>query len=180
MIIYLLFIPGTLLVIVMGIQLVKLNNQNNTLYRFCQLRRDIMSYLRKNRHDISEEEYREIERILKPLNKTIHYFHELKVQIFNFSNFKEILNQITKSTKDVENKKFKFETVQKFQEEYSISYINAFAELIPFFKWRLSAHLLYLVASFLVLIGIDSLMLSYQWFKNKSVEYHIDNRFKLA
>ena len=173
MIFYLTFIPAAVLLVLLAIKLWRLNTQARTLYRFCKLRRDIMSYLRKNYKEMSHLEYEEIEGILEPLNNTIHNFHFLKVQFFNFSRFKEVLVEIIRKTEKVENKTFEYNSAKDFQESFAVAYIKAFGELIPFFEWRLSAHLFYIIADLCFKLGYDNLMTAKIWLENKANKHHI-------
>ncbi|MCH7772763.1 MAG: hypothetical protein IIA49_17405 [Bacteroidetes bacterium] len=160
-------VPAVLLQIVIWYRFNKLKKQTNALYRFCQLRRDMMKYLRDEYKNIEKPEYKEIKLSLQYVNQTIHYFHDLKITLFNFKTFIRILTSIAENTDKAEAKKLevKSESAKKFSHQYARSSFLAFIELVPFLKWKLGIHLTILLSQILVLIGIDSVKKLMQWFE---------------
>lgn len=68
-------------------QLVKLKKHDEVLYRFCQLRRDVMLYLRENFDRLTREDYERAREILVDLDDTIHFYDEHKITRFNLRPF---------------------------------------------------------------------------------------------
>lgn len=71
------------------------------LYKFCQLRREIMSYLRINHDIISKQEYQATKQILDVLNGTINLYS--KNEASNFFNFRKFA-KFVKETKHLSAK----------------------------------------------------------------------------
>jgi len=83
---YFLIIPTFAISIIYLIDFLRIRKHDSVLFQFCDLRRTIMQYLRKNYETITEEEYNYINKILGSTNIAIHDYNELKKKIFDLSH----------------------------------------------------------------------------------------------
>lgn len=133
----------------MVIKLKGLENHDQVLYNFCQLRREMMSYLRIKSDRIPRKDYVAIRELLDIVNSTIADYNNYKVVIFNFNNFMKEIDRIYKSTKkankarDISNDK-----VEKFYKDYKHAMFVAFWTYTPLLKHKL------VVGVFVNLIGL--------------------------
>ena len=72
----------SIILIYMISQLRSLKKHDKALYRFCELRRKIMSYLREKNENIPEHDYYLLRELLDNLNDTIHDFNNHKKSLF--------------------------------------------------------------------------------------------------
>jgi len=84
MLFYLIVIPVLLLSIHTLVYLKKGCKHDKVLFRFCDLRRELMAYMRSeqfNTHDVSKEDYAAFRKVIYTVNDTIHYFNEVKLSL---------------------------------------------------------------------------------------------------
>jgi len=68
----------------------KIKKHDDVLFQFCNIRRDVMKYLRDNMDHISQEEYKSLKHLLKQLNILIRDYEALTSMIFDLGHlFKE-------------------------------------------------------------------------------------------
>jgi len=81
---YFYFVMGPVLVgaLVMIVWLRNMRKHDTVLYRFCQLRRDVMTILR-NDSNIAQQDYFDLRVLVNALNDTIHNYNEMKTSSFN-------------------------------------------------------------------------------------------------
>jgi hypothetical protein len=173
---YLTIVLGIILVLIAVLKKNSKINQNSALYRFCQIRRNIIKNLKLEleNDNLTTDELVEVQRVQTQLNKTIHFFHDLKIDVFNYKHFKNNLCEITNITEKAEHKKFKTDIAKKFQEEYTKAIILAFVDLVPFFKWRLAAWLIVSFSKLLVFVGLTNINSAYQWLAWKLEKHHME------
>lgn len=128
----------SLLVFFTWAKLNSLEKHDETLNRFCNLRRKMMQYLRDNYENISKNDYHNLRKSLDLLNNNIHYFDIYKTHIFNlsflmgiFKAAKENLNEVNK-LQDVNNQEIK-SLISSFEKAFLI----AFFRFTPWLKTRL-------------------------------------------
>ena len=56
----------------------KLKKHDTVLYRFCQIRRNIMKLLRDNYLDLTVDSYKTLRNLLRNINLAIHDYNNLK------------------------------------------------------------------------------------------------------
>ncbi len=161
------------IIIVQFIIIYKLRNFNihdGILFSFCDLRRNIMGYLRKREFDIKPKEYKEIKNLLSTVNPTIHNFNQHTITIFNIKKVKTLLSNAKNETQRIEeqtNGSISKE-IESFYTEYICCYLKAVLAYTPFLKWKLVG----LIISLIIKINIErmkSFLNYYSWF-NKEYE----------
>lgn len=129
------------------------------LYKFCQLRRDIISYLRINHDIISKTEYLAIKQVLDLLNKTINLYSKNEAQnLFNIRKFAFFVKE-TKALSD-SSKKFvecNNEVIKSFRNKLGSNIIDAFFAYTPFIFTEIFLKILYRVIRFFVKVQINKL-----------------------
>lgn len=77
---------------------------DRVLFPFCQLRRDIMRFLRehmpKEANALSREEYRSILRLVAVVGVTIHHYNQHKTLMFNLREIERYLNEYRATLKE--------------------------------------------------------------------------------
>ena len=99
---YLLFIPFALWSVVTIYQLRAMKRHDRVLFRFCQIRRDTMAYLRSNYETLTKEDYDRSLQLLEQLNATIHFYDEHKISTFNVRPFVVFLRTMKNSAEHVD------------------------------------------------------------------------------
>lgn len=79
-----------------------LKKHDSVLFRFCQIRRDLMTLLRSEGLELSRADYVFARHILESLNHTIHNYKDHKARFFNFREFSRFLRQYSASAKELE------------------------------------------------------------------------------
>lgn len=129
------------------------------LYKFCALRRNIMTYLMVNQDVISKAEYKSIKQLVEVLNKTIHlYSKEEAATIFNFRKFGKYVKNtkgLVDALKKASNSQNK--TINDFRNELNRDIVAAFFAHTPFLFEEVCLKLLYAIVSGLIKIGLGKL-----------------------
>ena len=142
------------------------------LYKFCSLRREVMSYLRINHDIISKQEYKATKQILGLINSTINlYSKDQAANLFNFRRFRKFV----KSTKDLSDSSRKIidcdnQTINGFRDKLRRNIVITFFAYTPFLFEEICLRLLYLIGLLLVKIG----MLKMSKFGNKLLALNED------
>ena len=147
---YLILSPVLLLSIFMIIKLRALKKHDDVLFRFCQLRRDMMKYLRSKTTKIPREDYVEIRKLLDLLNSTIHNYEDHKQGLFRIEKFFAETKTVYKSVKKAKSKEIKNNAkVKGFYHEYGKIMLIAFLTYSPFLKSKIIIFLLIKLSSLL-------------------------------
>lgn len=136
-------IPTTLMLIHMIYHMNKIRKHDKVLFRFCQLRRDILQYLREKGNNLPEKDYKEIRTLVDLVNDHIHHFDDHKSGLFRlnglFSNAKSVYTKVRKSEeKKVPNNK----KIEAFYNSYGKSLLIAFLTYTPFLASKIIVLLL--------------------------------------
>lgn len=129
------------------------------LYKFCSLRREIMSYLRINHDLISKKEYKAIKQALNITNSTINlYSRNEATNLFNIRKFVKFV----KNTKNLSDQSLKWiecdnKTISTFQKKLRYNIIATFFAYTPFIMTEIMVNFLYLLGLFFVRIHIQKL-----------------------
>ena len=124
----------------------KVSRHDGVLFPFCQLRRDIMSFLYENIFQnpgaLSREEYAAVRRLSDTLNGTIRNYNQHKTLMFNMREMAEHLEayrQAADTTLNIPN----HPVIQEFHERFGRLLVKAFIAYTPLIRLEL---VLYLVA----------------------------------
>lgn len=145
-----------------GIHLRRVKRHDRVLYRFCQVRRDIMTLFRDRGFEMSKHDYFALRDLLEVVNDTIHHFHECKSTIFNFRTLHRMARELRESDLAFGEIEFpKDKDALAVIERYRGAMFRAFLTYTPFIKseiaLRITLALVVAVGSFAGKIGLDSL-----------------------
>jgi hypothetical protein len=70
----------------MAISALRIGRHDKVLYSLCNVRRDMMEYLRLNCESISREDYISLRSSLDLLNHSVHYFGDYKRHVWDIKN----------------------------------------------------------------------------------------------
>lgn len=143
---YLLIVPGLIWIFVEIIKIKKIKKHDVVLYRFCQIRRDVMVVLREKGLSQSREEYLLHKRLLEALNKTIHYYDDLKTSLFNWRKFFEYLKEVRETATEID--KFELPEDSRITELYNgfvSAWFKALYAYTPFLREILLRPIMFLL-----------------------------------
>lgn len=156
MIWYILIIPMLLMQVYTFIYLRKVRRDDKALFKFCQARREIMSFLRtKEALELSQEDYIHTRHILGMTNHTIHHFNDLKPS-FNLRLFLRSMRKINAQIK-AEDRKVEVVTnpqVQALANSFVTCLIGAFFTYTPFLRHEIVITLAKQGANLLASLGV--------------------------
>ena len=80
--------------------LIAIKKHDRVLFRFCQIRRDLMKDLR-DRYDttLNQQEWQAAKFLLEKLNGVIQHYHSHKTTMFNLRKVRQMINLICKNIK---------------------------------------------------------------------------------
>lgn len=132
-------------------QLRSLKKHDKALYRFCELRRKIMSYLREKNENIPEHDYYLLRELLDNLNDTIHDFNNHKKSLFIVKDIHISLQKyVDSSFYALEKKINQNKKLSSFFSEYRMSMLLAFLTFNPTLKYHL---IIIIMIAFVNLLG---------------------------
>ncbi|HKV42152.1 MAG TPA: hypothetical protein VJX67_23310, partial [Blastocatellia bacterium] len=147
MIFYIVMGPALIGSAVMAWHLRLMGRHDRVLYRFCEIRREIMNLIRDNAFEMDRTDYYAFRDLLEVVSFTIHDYNACKIHSFNFRRFREWL-------KDAKQLGGKIETqnrrVLDLRAKYSWAMLDAFFAYTPFLKSEIAVKVL--------LIGAKALM----------------------
>lgn len=157
---YVLTIPIILLLAYNLFRLRQIRLHDEVLYKFCQLRRDVVRTIDEDINGYSKQEYRQIRLLLDQLNSTIRNFTHMKKNIFTFKIFLELVKAYidfntkrgSKSIKRSEN-----DSIVLLYTQYNKTLIDGFISYVPFLRYRLIVSLMYTLIKLLSLIGLKGI-----------------------
>jgi hypothetical protein len=169
---YLVIVPAIIMVVVMIFELSIINKHDKVLFQFCQLRRNMLAYVRQKGITMPEADYVLMNELLDFVGNTIHDFKYLKEEVFNVRKAKKlaITSKMAQREKHVfmstDNKKIKV-----FQNQVRFCLINSILAYTPFLKYELVLRVLY---------AFGSLMARFSYQKSKNflgyIQIYIDDK----
>ncbi|MCK5228641.1 MAG: hypothetical protein KAR13_00145 [Desulfobulbaceae bacterium] len=153
---YLLFIPTFFVSILMVIHLRNLKKHDIVLYKFCQVRRESMQFLRNNWEDLPREEYLALRKLLSVLNTTINRYNDHKTVLFNLRRFIEEVKEFDSFSKKVASTEMpKTDEIQQLYIATSKSFLYGFFAYTPLIKSEIFVKISIIIISLLTLVGIE-------------------------
>jgi len=177
---YLLFVPSTILLVLMYINLHRLTKRDHVLFCFCQIRRNIMETLRNDGSNISKSDYTVIRNLLDTMNTTIHYFDDLKVTMFNFRRFISLVEDCRKNADKIDNMSTSNAKINVLKNKYRGAMLYAFLSytplMKPMIKQQITVELFIAVLNLLLRFGFKSFQLEksiedLSWLKNQRTAF---------
>lgn len=126
------------------------------LYKFCHLRREIMSYLAINHDVISNKEYQATKQVIDVLNNTINLYSKNQASnLFNIRKFAKFVKK-TKHLSDSSKKLIECDNniIKDFRDKLNRNIILTFFAYTPFIFAEIIFKLLYLVGRFFVRVQV--------------------------
>lgn len=180
MLFYLLVGPSAILLIIMYINLRRITKHDKVLFRFCQLRRDIMRLIDSEALQMSKADYRSLRTMLDATNVTIHEFNNFKITMFNFRWFISWLKKHKREASNMDKLATKNAQINKLFDEYRIALVKAVLSYTPFIKSQITIMVCLAVLQFLFRLGLRSLSLKnlvnyLSWLKDE-MDTHSNHR----
>lgn len=94
-------IPALAVVLYGVIQVREARKHDRVLYRFCQIRRDVMDVLRSENQSLSAEDYAAGRRLLDFLNLTISLYREHRTKMFDWRAFVRFAREYRQSATQI-------------------------------------------------------------------------------
>lgn len=134
----------------------KLKKHDTVLFMFCELRRELMRYLREHFDSLEKEEAKNYLKLLECVNSEIHFFGRNKKEIYNIFN---LMNNIRRSTVTVKKIEFSEPTQElpKFLKRFNAIRFKAFQTFSPIYAlfFRLVCYkviLFFLIAALKIVV----------------------------
>jgi hypothetical protein len=184
---YILFVPSIIILLVTMFELLIVRKHDSVLYQYCQLRRNILGYLRTKGTRLSEPDYVLANQMLDYVGITIHDFHKLKEEVFNVRKARKL----AKASWRVHTKRDIFaETSNKqlknLQNQFRFLILISIFAYTPFLKSEVVLRLLYQLAKFIAKLGwqvgkkslvfFDGLRKDIKWLKEPNHQYDLLNK----
>ncbi len=131
------------------------SKHDEVLFRFCDERRHIMSYLRKEGESLNKKDKETAIELLEVLNNNIHFYEDYKQSVFNFRRFFiNLKNNIVSLEKYKETNN---QLLLDIRNNISSIYTLAFIRFTPFLKTEIIINLLLFSMSILIKLGVRRL-----------------------
>lgn len=139
----------------------RLRKHDKVLYRFCQVRREILEVLRNRGFEMNKQDYFAIRDLLEVVNGTIHHYNHCKSTVFNFRTLTKMIRDLRESGQAIaEIKTPKDPELAKVFDSFRMAMVGAFLTYTPFFRSEITArivlYLLVAICRFFGSIGIKS------------------------
>ena len=125
----------------------EMQKHDRVLFPFCQLRRDVMSFLYRNSmkdaDSLSPSEYGFIRQLLNVLDATIHNYNQHKTSMFNLRKIAKHLETYRKAS-ETALKVPDHPEVQEFHQRIHRLLVVAFLAYTPLIRWELALRLIVL------------------------------------
>ena len=125
----------------------EMQKHDRVLFPFCQLRRDVMSFLYRNwmtdADSLSPSEYRFIRQLLSVLDATIHNYNRHKTSMFNLRKIAKHLETYRKASETALKVPARPE-IQEFHQRIHRLLVVAFLAYTPLIRWELALRLVVL------------------------------------
>lgn len=151
--------------------LYRMKKHDTVLFMFCELRRELMRFLREHFDTLEKDEAKNYLKLLECVNSEIHFFSRNKKEIYNIIN---LMDNIRRSTIAVKKIEFSEPTqeLSEFLKSFNAIRFNAFQTFSPIYAlfFRLVYYkviLFFLLAALKMVVflqkkEISSLKLKYQ------------------
>ena len=123
----------------------EMQKHDRVLFPFCQLRRDVMSFLYRNtmKDKLSPSEYVFIRQLLHVLDATIHNYNQHKTSMFNLRKIAKHLETYRKAS-ETALKVPDHPEVREFHQRIHRLLVIAFLAYTPLIRWELAVRLIVL------------------------------------
>ena len=123
----------------------EMQKHDRMLFPFCQLRRDVMSFLYRsvieNADSLSFAEYRFVRQLLSVLDVTIHNYNQHKTSMFNVRKIAKHLQMYRKASK-IASEAPDHPELREFDKRIHRLLVAAFLAYTPLIRWELALRLI--------------------------------------
>jgi len=146
-----LIIPILLMQIYYLIKFYYIKNHDKVLFNYCQLRRDIMTKLRKDGLILNDNDFRVLTELTNYVDHIIHYYKLHKKHTFRLKNFLEFLKKSQNTVKKVNRlNNTNNEEVKTFIDKAGYYTIFGIVRHTPFFFSQVMLHILVFFSKILI------------------------------
>ena len=146
------FIAGILVTLAfaasLGVHLKRCEKHDRILFRFCQLRRDLMARLRERANSMPQRELESADFLLNALSGVIRHYHGGKTTMFNVRKMRRLIDRNLDHYHAVEREvrarlADTSADIRPFYEEFSRSLLAAFVAYTPFIRTEIVFRLIF-------------------------------------
>jgi len=167
---YFLIIPGLVISLGMLLHFRRIEKHDKVLYRFCQVRRDIMTILRRDLLEVNREKYFGLRVLLDGTSNAIHYYNDNKTTLFNFREFCKWLGDAKRSAEAMEKLKLPNDPeVLEIRDRFAQAMVCGFCAYTPFLRTEAGFAVSLFLLKAMAKAGwrrAETLIQSANWFKN--------------
>jgi hypothetical protein len=158
---FLIFIPTSIALWLMLVHLRKMKKHDRVLFRFCQIRRDIIVIMREPGFNPSKSDYRILRVLLDGANATIHEYNSCKIKLFNFRNFIALAKEYQRNAQKVDKLSTSNPAINEIKEKYKRAMILAFLSYTPLIKsqiaFQITSGIILAIFGLMINLGLKSL-----------------------
>lgn len=136
---YIVMVPPLIGLAFMILHLRLMGRHDRVLYRFCEIRREIMGLIRDKAFEMDRTDYYAFRDLLEVVSFTIHDYNACKLYAFNFRRFREWLKDAKQLAGKVVTQN---QCVLDLRSQYSRAMLEAFFAYTPFLKSELALKIL--------------------------------------
>jgi hypothetical protein len=173
---YILLFPILLSLLLVFFNLRRMRKHDIVLFRFCQIRRDVMRIIRDKNLEISQEDYFALRDLINGLEITIHHYNECKTTLFNMRSYLKWFKEYKKNAKklklcidDNSNPE-----IINLSDRFRFALLMAFFAYTPFIKSEATIRIFAWILNFLTKIGIKQVKKicdNFKWLLNESENF---------
>ena len=152
---YLITAPALIGSLVMIWRLHSLKKHDRVLYKFCENRRHLMSFMREQNYDLKRQDYIALRTLQNWSDYAIHYYNERKHSMFNARRVMEEIKVLKQVDNRIKRKIIVDPKVGEIYKEFGGALFSAFVAFTPFITSEAIIRILPLLAKLLARIGIS-------------------------
>jgi len=155
---YVLILPSLALSVWTLLKLRNLKKHDIVLFRFCQIRRDIMKLIDTRGVNLDRTGYHSVRNMLECLNSMTHNYEGFKVHIFNVRRLERILKSYKHATRQIDKIQVPSDAeIVELHKKFRYAMLEAFLVYTPLIRSEIMARLLLKLLMLLSHAGIKSL-----------------------
>ena len=165
---YLLLIPFSFVSLLVILHLRNIKRHDVVLYKFCQVRRESMQFLRNNWESLPKKEYVALRELLETLNTIINKYNEHKAVLFSLGRLIKHIKEFNSFSKKIQPVEApETEEIRQFYLETSKSFLYGFFAYTPLIKSKIFVKVVVVVLKVSTSLGINKF--------NRSIEHITDS-----
>ena len=159
----------------------KVDKHDRVLFPFCQLRRDIMRFLRDNMETVTQEEYRSLRTLLTMLDNTIYHYNRHKTRMFNLRKILKHMLGYQDAKKQVEKIVMPDNSaIKEFYTRFVRLLVQAFLAYTPWLRWEITLQLTGFVVRRFLHDRVDDFLTVAGQIRGDAQRLNVDGRLRPA